>query len=151
MKGWLMGRLLVALVALAFVGCGQETKEARLGDTQDAKTSKAPEEQRCVKLWNADTRKNNLPGGYLDVAKGVGTAEDLYVSVGFADDFPDKCLVTVVGSASRTALQVTETSEKGPAGLGHWNYPVSGSSSDVPESVKDFNATVNDRGMITLD
>jgi type II secretory pathway pseudopilin PulG len=120
--------------------------------TSQDRASGPPEEQRCVDLWNADTRENNLPGGYVDTATGsVSSARDLYVSVGFADDFPDKCLVTVVGSATGTAIQFTETSEAGPAGLGHWSLPRTGNSSTVPQGAKDFNATVDDDGIITLD
>lgn len=73
---------------------------------------------------------------------------DAYVSVGFAADFPDKCLVTFAFPSTDDTLQFIESGGSSP--MGPFSVPTNGTVGGLPESTKDWNATLSEDGTLRL-
>jgi len=96
---------------------------------------------QCLDRWNAGTATTwRAQATVLSLSGGT-----VYINVGPASDYPDKCLVTVVNPGLDSALQFLETGG-GPTGA--WGFPKSGSASSLPDSVKAWNATMASDGTL---
>jgi hypothetical protein len=92
--GWVIalgGGLVIAAVAVTLVatttGGGPTASDASAG-------AGAPRpEQRCVGLWNRDSSVDGGRSELADLLENGVTLSDVYVSVGFSSDLPDKCLL----------------------------------------------------------
>jgi hypothetical protein len=102
-----------------------------------------PPEQRCVDLWNseANTVGHQLVGPQVRFG-------DVYVAVGFAADYPDKCLVTAAFPRTNGSMQFIEAG--GPRTSEPYTMMQSGSANNLPASAKDWNATITEDGQLTL-
>ena len=131
-----LAALVVAPVVILLAGSGNSTPVSDLGEAgqRDPESNELPE-QRCVEAWNAEDHPGRTVAGV-----GLGQARDIYVSVLFAADFPDKCLVTVAIADSNSAFQFIESRGEPP-----WR-PVEGSIpvSSLDSQTKAWNATVTD-------
>ena len=157
----MMAFVLVVVVVVAGVVGSEGNDPSGAGGSSADGSSAAAAEQRCVDLWNEDTDRaegsRDSPGelvkGPFITAGGDGSPSDVYVAVGSAADFPDKCLITFAQSQRDLAWQFLETGSTEEPTLGHWGYPktLDGGVSALPDSAKDFNAGVDQDGRISLD
>lgn len=113
--GTLVVVALGALAVTAFTGSESSASTTttvttdETADTSNA-TAIAPE-QRCVDLWNSP-ENDDVPvtdGGTLD-PRNAAIVWGPYVSVGFAADYPDLCLITLSDPDSNVAFQFLEQS-----------------------------------------
>jgi hypothetical protein len=107
-----------------------------LGDTGD------PFVAACIDSWN-NNNENKLTDA-ATVLAGQNTPDPhAYVSVGPAATFPDKCLITIANSTTQFVVQYLEQDGN------TWTYPAgSGSVSDLPASVTNWNAQIGQDGDI---
>jgi hypothetical protein len=132
---------LLALLALLAVLIGGHGSGADAAPTAAA-AEQPSAEQECVNVWN----RYEVLGkqGVLNMAE----YSDVYVNVGAAEDFPDKCLITVASPRfDRTwqFLQAGKNSTDGP-----FDPPRMGSVGTLPPSAKQWNATLDDSGTMAL-
>lgn len=109
--------------------------------TTDAATLLAPEEQ-CVNQWN-----RRADAGMKGVVSITFGEENDYVSVGFSETFPDRCLITVANPDRGWAAQYLETRTGGFRMLGDPGdqvFPID----NLDPSVTDWNAYA-DEGFLT--
>lgn len=104
-------------------------------------------EQRCVDLWNSSTGSSS-GAQWLQMFSRTG---DFYGSVGFAEDYPDKCLYTFSNPNSDMAVQFIEADPELTPGGAPTSGPQTGAPGDLPDSVKQWNVQVNSSdGTLTL-
>lgn len=147
----LIGASLLGLVLLLALVSEEPSSSNGPAPLPAAEEEGPPPEQRCIDKWNSDTSESEGPGStaVTVLAGTTGGASDLYVSVGYAEDFPDKCLVTVADSRSNMASQFTETSGEGPE-VGDWSSPTRVSVSALDDTTKEFNASIDVQGELSL-
>ena len=129
--------LAIVCLVVVFTGGSDSPKIATSGGT--------PPEARCVQLWNVSTvnRLTGPPG----LAMRARSAP-IYGSVGFAADYPDKCLWTFSVPDQKFAIQQLESSPDAPFGpIGLENEVSLGG---LPASVKNWNLDVTSDGYISL-
>jgi hypothetical protein len=140
-----------AVSMLLLAGCGggssSTSTSPSTSDHASIATAERAANELCVKLWNGTENR------FSEMANSIAGGGDAYVSVGYSADFPDKCLVTVAGATTSTAMQFTEAGGQ-TASLGSYapvdpdGIPVS----QLDESSKQWNAKVIDeQGHIALD
>lgn len=104
--------------------------------------------QRCVILWNKPSNDygRELISGYSD--------QPPYVSVGFSEIYPDKCLITAANPDLGRAFQFNDGGQGsggGESGLGPFGFPVSeGSPNTLPPSATNWNASADSEGFLRL-
>jgi hypothetical protein len=149
---FIFGGVVAALLLTVVLALGSnddsadaDTKTADAEVVTETVDEGPPPEERCVDLWN---------GADAETARGMGSVYrsmgDAYVSVGFADDFPDKCMITVAYPSQDRVSQFIESGSTGGP-LGPFGAPSTGNISDLPESTKDWNASMAENGTVTLD
>jgi hypothetical protein len=128
--------LIVVMIAAIASGGGDKSTRGSGGDAgEPAVDSGPPPEQRCVDLFNDPSS----PGPGL--IESLQSSADVYVAVGFAASFPDKCLVDVYAPNLDVAFEYLEG---GPGGRGFtWNEI---DASNPPP----FNAIAGSDGRIRL-
>jgi len=139
---------ILAVIALILV-IGLTTVIAGRGDSnQHASTQVvvAPPSaaQLCATKWNGSTDSFSTTSKQMvrAISQTGGQATTLYVSAGFSADFPDRCLVTVANPDVGNVVQFTETSQGG------FRLSGTGRVSDVPDSAKQWNATMTSDGVM---
>jgi hypothetical protein len=149
---------LVVLAAM-LAGCGGGSKQSSPGRIDNNKAyncdpagncttvpTQAPAEQRCVKLWNQDAENAST---VQSEAVSLASAGRVYVSVGFAADYPDLCLVTLVSPSVRTGMQFLESDT--PGGSGEVYMPEGTvDPTNLDPSLKNWNAEADDSGYLRL-
>ncbi len=135
---------LIALVA-AIAGISAMTGDDNTSADADVSVSDNGDEiaalQTCVDRWNSEDNRIKSVGAMRGVGEG-------YVSIGFAEDFPDKCLITVAYPTVDRSLQFIEAGEgsvSGPYGM-----PQQGTLASLPESTKQWNAQIDPTGTVKL-
>jgi hypothetical protein len=106
-----------------------------------------PPEERCVELWNGSANDGLSASVVGPYARNAG---DVYVSVGFAADFPDRCLITVGVPSADRAIQYIEGGvgfPESPYGVANVGEGVD-SVSQLPPSAKQWNAHALSDGSI---
>jgi hypothetical protein len=125
---------------------------AKEDDTQMTPTDRVstggsdPPEQRCIELWNGSSNARQSAQVVGPYARNAG---DVYVTVGFASDFPDRCLITVGVPSADRAIQYLEGGQSGftesPYGVANLSVD---SVSQLPPSAKQWNARALSDGSI---
>lgn len=142
----------IGAVVVLLSGCGggssSTSTDSTASDDAAAANAERAQNQHCVTVWNgADNR-------FASMANSIAGGGDAYVSVGYSADFPDKCLITVAGATTSTAMQFTEAGGQTASAVGSY-APVDPSGipvSQLDESTKQWNAKVIDeQGHIALD
>jgi len=134
--------LLFAAVVLVSTGCGDEKSSSSSNpDEAHEAESEPPAEARCFAAWNES--ENNLG---TRVASSYARQGTVYVNVGLDDTF-GRCLVTLAVPDFDTAQQFSESSGQNSA-MGAFVPGASGTTSDLPASVKGWNATVDSDGSL---
>lgn len=134
-------RTVVIIAAGLAVSCGGDNGSASGDSTRDAEGSSA--EERCFELWNGGEEHIGR-----QVAKGFAQQTTVYATVGFDATFPDRCLVTVAAPDFNSAQQCRESSGS-EGGLGPWSPAADGDVAGPPDSVKQWNAAVDESGALT--
>jgi len=137
--------LVAVVVAVAGGGDGDSSGGAADGVAEaDLVAAERAGNERCAELWNST--ENQTWKGLAGTQSNTG---DAYVSVGFAADYPDKCLITVSIPAIRTARQFMESG--GDIGAGPFGMPVDADPNSLDPSLTNWNASIDEEGTITLD
>lgn len=130
-----------ALLITALAGCGSSDSKASSGTTTTKAAAGPPPEQRCVRLWNDPA--NDLR---QIIGARLSTGTDAYVSVGFASDYPDKCLVTISLPAIGSASQFLEGGMNGMP----YAFPQEADPASLDPSLTNWNATLSDDATMKL-
>ena len=134
----------IAAILVVVISAGNSNASTDPGDRVAVRQPAGPPpEQRCVDLWNSEA--NDI--GHQLVGPQVRFG-DVYVTVDFAADYPDKCLVTAAFPRTNRSMQFIEAGGTGT------NEPYtmmgSGSATNLPASTKNWNATITEDGQLTL-
>jgi hypothetical protein len=126
----------IALLAVSVAGCGSSSGSGDDANANGAPAAVAPAPQRCVGLW--DGAANDVRGTLADPSFG-----DSYVSVGFASNYPDRCLITFSFPNLPIAWQYLE------GGMGSsWTMLAELKPVALDESVTHWNASLGEDGSI---
>mgnify|MGYP003403384652 FL=1 len=141
--------VVIAILSIALSGdSGNSGTSGMTPGSEEAANPDVSPEQRCVDLWNNDA--GNASSG-VNWAETLQRAGEMYVSVGFAADFPDKCLFTLAQPNYDTVTQFIESDPANTPGNVHTSGPSGGGSvSGLSEETKQWNATVAEDGTLTL-
>lgn len=137
----------VALVIILATSGGDSSNESSRGNEAGAPRGYVgpPPEERCTRLWNSDANSQYRDTAKSIVSLGQQDTSNGYAAVGFAVDYPDKCLITIVNSATGAGFQFLEG--------GYGNEPFSihqTNTSALPDSAKQWNATIESDGTLAL-
>lgn len=143
---WIVGGSVIVLFAVVlgamFLSGGGSSNN---GNASSAKTSEDPDAQECIKRWNSqmngdndnsDPSAANYNNAASSIVESMANRGDVYVSAGFAEDAPDRCLVTV---ATPDNNQMAEQFVEQSSGA----FLLTGGDStinDLPDSVTHWNA-----------
>jgi hypothetical protein len=138
--------LVVAVIAVAMSASEGDKDAQPAGDSSgsaplnEARAQAAPED-RCFTLWNSSNDRVKRLYAYLP------KSGDVYVSMGFAADFPDKCLITL--GSLRTG-QAAQFIEGGVSGLDNQSFGIIPGTprrvAELPDSAMQWNARMIDDG-----
>lgn len=125
--------LVLVIALLLLTGCASGTNEAEL----DAYAAAA-------RALNADSLAHQQLQLQAQLAKSTGKT---YASIGVAEDYPDQFLVTIVNPGVNSATQFLFDPAAPVPGMG-----IAAVDADtLPESVKQWNATIDEQGFLIVD
>lgn len=105
-------------------------------------------EQQCVDLWN-DPSNTSVRELWAPLLTNGATVD--YVSVGWAANYPDRCLITVSNPDRRTAMQFLEKGGTSDTDYPPGNYDRSSiDPNQLDPSLTGWNASMNPDGSIEL-
>lgn len=146
-RGVLVAIAIAAVLALVvIVSVASGGGDQPMSETDSEASVSAPKDdglQSCVDAWNASEGLGK-DGGTLEVRnmRGVG---DVYISIGPQEDYPDRCVLTISQPALDTASQYG-----GPVDGGEWAQVGRAPSSQLDDSLTDWNVDMDDTGTLTI-
>lgn len=132
---------LVAVVVVALASSGASSPSSARTNSDATGNPETLPTARCEHLWNSD--KNRI---YRSQFSGLAARIHLYVSVGFAADYPDKCLVAISAPNLGYAWELLEGSPSPDLAFTEQRT----TPDALPPSTKNWNAVINPDGTLHL-